>query len=432
MKILYRPLLARGAIACFVLGSGLLTVIPFQPGWTQSRPHTSRVRKATKPPSASKATRVTAAPVYAVPAPLRAVPTPTREIQNMTPAPLVQRDVSSRPLVLNPPRGINRTPRRNGVEVVDPQAWALLTKMYRPNVEYEGVEVSNVNGMSSEETIQGDTKGRTRREYLSPGKLLGNIILTSPNQFYNYNKQENRLYLALWPVEAADKAARLRALARTGRVRIQITGEQMVAGRAAMQVTILAANGSGESEARRVLNLDKETGILLQMDRYNSASRLISSTYLRSITVGAALDPKLFNPASLPPSAERVPLFPEGQPMFTSVEQARAQVPFAIKEPTQLPAGYILDGVWVFGPKSARPSVLLRYSSGVNHFSVFENLVPANKTGPATLLRPSELRPRKTQFGWGWRVLIPEGQMNILYTGHLPETQESALLTSLQ
>ena len=166
--------------------------------------------------------------------------------------------------------------------------------------------------------------------------------------------------------------------------------------------------------------------------RYNSASRLISSTYLRSITVGAILDPQRFSPNTLPQSADRIPLFPEGQPMFTSVEQARAVVPFTIKEPTQLPAGYILDGVWVFGPKSPRPSVLLRYSSGVNHFSLFENLARVNPNASAVLPRPGELRPRKTQFGWGWRALIPEGQMNILYTGHLPEAQQGALLSSIQ
>ena len=386
-----------------------MTAALIQPGGAQRRPRVPQVKKSANKSSAGQN------PTH---------PAPTREIQAPAAAAVGQRAIPLRVPGVNPPR-------HNGVEV-DPAAWTLLTKMYHPAVDYEGVEVSNTNGMSSEETIQGDTKGRTRREYSSPGKLQGNIILTSPNQYYNYNNQEHRLYLALWPVELGDKAARLRALARAGRVRIQITGEQMVAGRSATQITIYSANGAEEGEARRVLNLDKETGILLQMDRYNSASRLISSTYLRSITVGATLDPQRFNPNALPQSADRVPLFPEGHPMFTSVDQARAQVPFTIKEPTQLPAGYILDGVWLFGPKTLRPSVLLRYSSGVNHFSLFENLVRANLNAPAVLLRPGEMRPRKTRFGWGWRTSIPEGQMNILYTGHLPEAQQDALLSSMQ
>lgn len=410
MDILCRIPSAHRTIVCFALGSGLLTAALIQPGWAQRRPHLPRVK------SDAKATKSTS-----VQRPMRGVSSPPRQPQALMGG---QRAIPLRSPGANPPR-------HNGVEV-DPLAWALLTKMYHPDVSYEGVEVSNINGMSSEETIQGDTKGRTRREYLSPGKLLGNIILTSPNQFYNYNNQEHRLYLALWPVEMGDKATRLRALAKTGRVRIQITGEQMVAGRTATQITISSVSGADEGEARRVLNLDKETGILLQMDRYNSASRLISSTYLRSITVGATLDPQRFSPNMLPQTVDRVPLFPEGQPMFTSVEQARAVVPFTIKEPTQLPAGYILDGVWAFGPKTPRPSVLLRYSSGVNHFSLFENLVRVNLNAPAVLLRPVEMRPHKTQFGWGWRASVPEGQMNILYTGHLPEAQQGALISSIQ
>ena len=349
----------------------------------------------------------------------------------------------------NPPAPVRQTPiertneRKNERKVegkaVDPTVWPLLLKMFRPQVSYEATEVSTIvaNGMSSEELIQGDKSGRTRREYLSPGQLKGNIILTTPNQFYHYKSQEDRLYLALWPVELVDKAARLREMARNGRVRIQLTGGTMVAGRTAKQITIWSAGGSSNGavegdEARRVLDLDADTGILLQATRYDSAGHLISTTSLRNVNVGATLDPSRFDPKSLPNAKDRVPLFPEGQPMFQSVDQARSQVPFTIKEPTLLPAGYALDGVWVFGAKSKRPSILLRYSSGVSHFSLFENLVPPNPTGAAQLLRPNELKPRRTLGGWSWRTLVPEGQLNLLYTGYLPDAQQKALWSALQ
>lgn len=340
-----------------------------------------------------------------------------------------------RGLALRPPSASSAAPRvnairpANGGNALDPQAWELLKKMYRPGADYEGVEISNANGLTSEETIRGDTKGRVRREYTAPASLSGDVILIWPNQYYRFSNREHRLYLALWPVETSDKASRLRVLARTGRVRIQVTGEQMVAGRAATQITISAVTGNDENEASQVLSLDKETGIALKTERYNRMGRLLSSTYLRSVTIGATLAPDAFSPKALPPTQDKVPLFPGGQPAFATVDQARSLLAFAIKEPTHLPAGYALDGVWVFG-QAQRASVLLRYSSGVNHFSLLESLV-VNPNALARLPRPGELRPRRALGGMAWRAVVPEGLLNIIYTGHLADADQQALLSSL-
>ncbi len=314
---------------------------------------------------------------------------------------------------------------------IDPTALQMLGKMFRPGVNYEGVEVSNasMNGSASEEMITGDTTGRTRREYLSPETIRGDVVLTLPNQSYQFHNRDRQLFAAHWPVEQGDKNARLRAMAKTGRVRIQVTGEEMVAGRSANIVTVTALTGATD-EARKVVYLDKETGILLRMDRYDSAGRQISSTYMKNIAVGTTPDATKFDPRLLPP-ATTFPLFPQEQPMFTSVEQARSQVPFTVREPKQLPPGYILDGVWVFAQnlRANRASVLLRYSSGVNHFSLFETLAPANAAKPA---RPGQMRPRRVPGGWAWRETVPEGDLTLLYTGHLPETDLQTLQSSMR
>ena len=316
---------------------------------------------------------------------------------------------------------------------IDPAALLLLTKMLRPGVNYEGVEVSNasMSGSASEESVWGDASGRIRREYLSPDSIKGDIVLTAPNQSYQFHSRDRQLFAARWPLEMGDKIGRLRTLAKAGRMRIQITGEEMVAGRSATIVTVTALADGAASEARKVMYLDKESGILLRMDRYDGAGRQISSTYMKSVSVGMPLDATHFDPRLLPP-ATTLPLFPEGQPMFTSVEQAQtqAQVPFAIREPKQLPPGYALDGVWVFGnnPRALRASVLLRYSSGVNHFSLFETLAPPNGKLP----RPGLLRPRRALGGWTWRETVPEGDLTLLYTGHLPDTDLQALQASMR
>lgn len=209
----------------------------------------------------------------------------------------------------------------------------------------------------------------------------------------------------------------------------------MVAGRVAKQITIWSVSGNEEDhEARRVLDIDVENGILLQAQRYDGAGRLISSTSLRNISMGMQIDASRFDPKTLPANADRVPLFPEGQPMFPTVEQARGHVPFTIKEPAQLPPGYSLDGVWVFAENTRRPLVLLRYSSGVSHFSLFESIVmpdPRSNTGQP-LLRPGDMKPRRALGGWAWRTPVSEGQLNMLFTGYLPSTQQEALFKALQ
>jgi hypothetical protein len=414
---------ARFSILMAALASGLLTCVPSAQSVAQTRPHRVKTRRVSIRPPQIK-TRGVSTRSLQTPAPNQIQPNIQSNIQ-----PHSQSGI--RPNAPRVGRAVGGAVRLNKA-AIDPQAWALLTKMLRPTTDYEGVEVSNSGGKSSEERLQGDTKGRTRREYLTPPGMAGNILLTAPNQSYSYDAQERKLYLALWPLELGDPGSRLRALVRTGRIRVQVTGEQIVANRPATQITFWAVTGNENEEARRVLSLDKETGIRLQIDTYNRSGSLISSTYLKSVTLGVTLDPKMFNPNSLPPVTEKVSVFPQGQPMFTSVEPVRGMVRFAILQPAQLPAEYTLDGVWVFGPKTLRPSVLLRYSSGINHFSLFESLIPVKPNAPVELPRPGQLRPHRVLGGIGWHIPLPEGTLNMLYTGHLPDADLQALLASLQ
>ena len=431
----FRPLQrACVSLLLMTLANGLLTCVSAAQSGAQHKPRRVKTRSVTVHAPQSKQIKTRDVSI-------RPPQTPaTNQIQPGIPssapsAPGANSGINLQPgLRLNTPRvgrAVGGGARRNRADI-DPQAWTLLAKMYRPTMNYEGIEVSNSGGKSSEERLQGDTKGRTRREYLTPPDMTGNILLTAPNQSYNYNAQDRKLYFALWPNTPNDQGQRLRALARTGRIRVQVTGQQIVANRPATQITFWAVTGNENEEARRVLSLDNQTGIRLQMDTYNRAGRLISSTYLKNVEVGVTLAPALFNPNSLPPVTEKVASFPDGQPMFTSVEPVRGMVRFAIRQPAQVPTGYTLDGVWVFGQNSLRPSVLLRYASGINHFSLFESLIPAKPNASAELMRPGQLRPHRVFGGIGWHIPTPEGTLNMLYTGHLPDADLQALLSSLQ
>jgi hypothetical protein len=42
------------------------------------------------------------------------------------------------------------------------------------------------------------------------------------------------------------------------------------------------------------------------------------------------------------------------------------------------------------------------------------------------------MKPRHTLGGWSWRLLVPEGELNMLFTGYLPDVQQKALWSALE
>ncbi len=305
---------------------------------------------------------------------------------------------------------------------IDPAAVEILKKMFKPTMAYIGQQTTQVGGRTSVQQIEEDEKGRIRLQYQSPPDFRGDIMLILPGSFYEYHARQGKTDVALWPIQRGQREQGLLNLIRRGVVTVAQTGEEQILGRDCAIIAVSTPRPAGGQILQGKFWIDRETGIVMKRERWN-AHGLISQSYLTSITVGAVIPPSDFLPRSLPRATTEA-LFPEGQPHFSTVEQAQLQTPFHILQPAQLPEGYALDAVWVF--RGGTGSVLLRYTHGVNHFSLFERRIL--KPNPGQRLNAPRWAGGSVLH---WQTTTPEGVLGIIYIGHLAP-EEAQDLTQLR
>jgi len=332
-------------------------------------------------------------------------------------AQLPARRVGGAPFRLHP-----QPPRRTVRAPQNAAAIEILKKMIRPAADYAGVQMTQRGQTVSEQAIEGDTKGRIRREFRSPAALAGDVMITGPNQYRYYHHHSNTVDIAFWPTQwNAHEKAVINAI-RSGRVSAALVGQETIAGRPAT-IVLLAANGR-----QMKYWIDTQTGIQLQ-NEISGPNGLISRSWITSITVGppANVLPKDFAQPFL--MARPNPLFPTPQPQFHSMEEAAGKLPFAPLQPAVLPPGYHLTGIWLFGAganqRNAQPSILMRFSDGISNFSLYQR--PAPPKARLEPIRPGQYR-RSIQR---WEIPVPDGLRQILYIGHLTPEQAQALHDSL-
>lgn len=313
---------------------------------------------------------------------------------------------------------------------VDRQAIALLKQMFHPSSDYSGLQRTQIGDRYSEQQIWADTHGRIRIQYLAPPQFAGDIMLILPGHFFDYHARAHRLDMATLPTNQEQNEIRqLVQGIRSGRLQAVVTGEENVAGRDCAIVTILEnVPGQPMGIPQRKFWIDRQTGIVLRKEVWN-ARGMISATYMVNIAIGpeAGVTPQMFYPASLPRAADVKPLFPSERPQFRSIEETQPHVPFPILRPTQLPEGYVLSGIWLSDTPN-NPSVVLRYSRGLNYFSLTERRVlrpnPRARYGPPPVLHG---------VGTRWLQRAPDGStIAIIYIGHLTPGEFAIVAGSLQ
>lgn len=304
---------------------------------------------------------------------------------------------------------------------VDQEAFKLLQRKIRPTSDFRGEQVSEVRGRVSQEQVEGNTHGLVRVDYVSPAALKGNILIYGPNIYRNYHRATNTAEIAFWPTNEVEQ--RVIAAIRQGRIALQRTGQEKVAGRDAAIIEL-----TGPRLGTVKFWIDLETGIQLKHE-VSGAAGLISRTYMSSIVVGtsAAVQPEDFNPRQMRNAAVS-PELPKATTPFLSVQDAAGELPFAPVEPALLPTGYHLVGVWVFGPRAARlqgrGAVLLRYSDNLTNFTLFE------RVNPRPVARPrAGATDRDIQF---WRVSVPTGELTVNYIGRLSPDEIRGIHDSLR
>jgi len=240
----------------------------------------------------------------------------------------------------------------------------------------------------SQQIVKYAGPGRLRIEYLSPPALRGSILLLNGGRLFNYRPAENKILVGSAPLEEFQNRAReLMKGVRDQRISVRVVGTQVVAGQSAAIVEIRAVRGGAFFKR---FWIDEKTGVRLKNEDLDPQGNVISTSYFTKIDYAPVFDPQEFRPAALP-NVPHEALLPPSPPL-ASVQEAQQRAGFSIREPS-LPAGFHFNGAWVVPGPPGSQTVILRYTDGVNAFTLFQH--PGRPHG-GPLLRPGlkgALRP---------------------------------------
>lgn len=281
----------------------------------------------------------------------------------------------------------------NGTQLLQAMANAERT------VQYSGTSTVKRQG-SLPITMRVWHSGIKRRlEFLEPPIRRGDLLVDNGEEVWSYHRSENAV-------------TRMRATALRGTdaysanqiagFDASVVGKDNVAGRAAW---IVAVTRHGQSRVASKFWIDTATKARLRMEHYNSAGALVLTAGFQAITVGA-IPPTEF--AWTPPSGAKVTQ--TSGTLYNDLAQA-SQAASWIQYPRALPAGYTFESA-VVDPKG---EAWLRYSNGLNRFSIFQQRVGDGKV--------TDLR--QVPGGWYWQrggsrflaVGVPSADANKVATG---------------
>lgn len=317
--------------------------------------------------------------------------------------------------------------------VQDQNALALIKKMLHPLVDYSGEQITQIaqQGQTSRQAIKCDMKGRVRLDYREPAALNGDTMLILPGQYHYYHRAANKEDVAVWPTQRDAFEKRMAGLIQQRKVAVTIEGSQQIAGRNATIVQLTPQSGAGLPGQMQIrFWIDPETGIQLKNERLNGGMT-VSKSELTTVRFGvdAGISTDDFKPFF--PGAVLNPLFPiDSRPEFGTVEEASSHVPFPILQPTQIPTGYALSGVWVFGTENktgVNISVLLRYTNGVAPFSLYQRRAKAGQP-----VRPYRANRRAAASIQRWHLISTASDLDVIYIGHLSAADEQTVHDSLR
>ncbi len=300
--------------------------------------------------------------------------------------------------------------------------------------------------MGIEQWTKGPDKWRAvyRR---GPVQMIGTTIVFNGRQMWTYNPNTNTYTEITLPEgqklpSSEDMAAQMRTTVTRMLETMEFTslGTEEVAGRRAHKLHALPKPGQATESflgtpGEATLWVDAETWQTLKMEIDREGGEHMSWV-VREIEYDPNLPDDLFT--FVPPEGARRAEAPQMRTM--TLEEARQAVDFPVLAPTEVPAGYELQGVQVMdaqrvpGGESHGPAVIVMYRSGSDMLSIQQS--PASPggqppPGEAVTVRGHEGVVRET--GFGMRMLIwKENGVLISMFGKLSKEDMLAVAESLE
>jgi negative regulator of sigma E activity len=241
---------------------------------------------------------------------------------------------------------------------------ALLQRAYAADrsVTYVATVHTRVNGASG--ATEADVKvwhsgGKQRMEYVS-GPMAGRVLVDDGTHVY-WLQTEDRTAVA---APAGGSPANMALLLRN--YKVTAGGVATIAGRRALLLKVSPRKPPGP---RRDVWIDSATSVILRTDSYTSDGRLQASTRVVSISFPARLSETLF---ALPRGWTVTQHSPNAGEKL-SIAEASQKIGMPVYQPSVLPAGFHLQGVYLATTGSGIPMVHLRYTDGLNSLSVFQH-----------------------------------------------------------
>ena len=266
--------------------------------------------------------------------------------------------------------------------------------------------------------------GKMRMDYKS-GIFAGLSIIDDGQKIMRVDSKNRTVVINAAPFFDRDTSLLL------SNYEVILNGTEEIAGRPT-QILELKFRNTGNPSKK--LWIDKETFMPLRREHYNSDGVLAMLTFYTQIDYDVKIKDSDFSV----PKGWRIVEAPRNMRRF-SKERISEIVGFDVVEPKYVPAGYILDGFYLFHPMRGGKAVHIRYFNGLNNLSIFEVLPPwprrvmyrfRRRFGRGSRMhrgmRQMRGHRRNCEFMdncQGRRIRMTKGDLNIILVGDIAETE---------
>jgi outer membrane lipoprotein-sorting protein len=305
-----------------------------------------------------------------------------------------------------------------------PPVQQILRQMFRAELEVplEGVLVTkDKKGRELRQKISKKPPCFLRMEVLSPAPRRGEVLVRNGEMQWHFRPRPEKTVVQQ-PIAPGDNMTSRKLAPQIERLRKNFTpeyvGTEKVAGR---ETAVIAIKPNNPSLPTRKIWVDTERFIALKHEQRAPDGTLIQSVEFETINFNPEFDNATFE-FTLPPDAKVVRAEWDVVPNMKALQN---NAPFTPGVPIYRPKGFQLKNAAIRKVKTAEPpEIWLRFSDGLNDFSLFQKRLPHNA--------PSlPVRPRPLQGPRGGLVWAKDGYLFTI-VGELPEPELRRIAQSVR
>lgn len=282
----------------------------------------------------------------------------------------------------------------------------------------EATYINEFSELRSEQTIYHSGVKGNRIEYTSPAKLKGIVITDNGSQSIFYNPIIKKMTIGPSWIGMMKGYKGVHPPMPNVDANAEIKGTESVAGRQAYIVEIKPSFGL--KRYRRIW-IDKQRWIHLRTEEFTETGQIKSKSYFKSISFVKSIPVSMF---TVKPGRDiQVEQMPG--PVIITVDQAKSAVKFRILQPSYLPKGFKNVGAAII-PFRSDKIIGIRYSDGVNAFTIFQSPQEILEKGFLQRLHEGPIKSGGEMYSWR------NGNLNLTIVGRVPPNEIRRISNSMK